>query len=174
MIIQYNGWHFKMKYCRLTKSFLFCCPLLALTITATNAFISLNNSNQYSTLSLLSSIIDPDNETLELFNATDHHSHRRQYDHLWPALLELPRNDFVTLLNENLITTTIAPIDDYWPIMNLVKKSTKFDQLLDICEICWCHKEHELDCRYRNDYSSQIRQIPVFTDEEKLGQINEM
>ncbi|OTF72232.1 hypothetical protein BLA29_009979 [Euroglyphus maynei] len=44
------------------------------------------------------------------------------------------------------------------------KKSIASIHRLDICQRCSCHKDHELDCRFRNDQQSQIDSIPAFND----------
>ncbi|XP_027200795.2 BDNF/NT-3 growth factors receptor-like isoform X2 [Dermatophagoides pteronyssinus] len=46
---------------------------------------------------------------------------------------------------------------------------------LEICQQkCSCHKQYELDCRYRNDQQSQIETIPTFDDSNDLLQIIEI
>lgn len=36
-----------------------------------------------------------------------------------------------------------------------------------VCQICWCSKHNELDCRYRNDQSSAIEAIPLLAKVEE-------
>ena len=45
---------------------------------------------------------------------------------------------------------------------------------MEVCQVCWCHKEEELDCRYRVGQSSEIRRIPTLPTRVERLRIVEM
>lgn len=44
----------------------------------------------------------------------------------------------------------------------------------EVCQVCWCNRDEELDCRHRNDVRSTIRRIPQFPTEKERNRIIEM
>lgn len=45
---------------------------------------------------------------------------------------------------------------------------------LDVCQVCWCNKVDELDCRYRPDQPSEITLIPMLPKRDDRLKIIEM
>ncbi len=45
---------------------------------------------------------------------------------------------------------------------------------LDVCQVCWCNKVDELDCRYRPDQPSEITLIPMLPKRDDRLKIVEM
>lgn len=57
---------------------------------------------------------------------------------------------------------------------SLVQHDSPFLDKAQVCEVCWCNKEDELDCRYRDDPSSAIERIPIMELRKDRLLINEM
>lgn len=45
---------------------------------------------------------------------------------------------------------------------------------VEVCTVCWCNKEDELDCRYRTAQSNKIQRIPTLPTREERLRIVEM
>ena len=73
-----------------------------------------------------------------------------------------------TIATSTALTTTTIDDDGF----NRTKRSETDQEI--VCQICWCNKANELDCRYRNDQSSAIEHIPIFSNESDRTLIVEM